>query len=39
MPTQVLNENSAVSANDIKVKTAYNGEIMITYIDEHITYV
>ncbi|KAL0274952.1 UNVERIFIED_CONTAM: hypothetical protein PYX00_002964 [Menopon gallinae] len=23
---------------DIKVKTAYNGEIMVTYIDPHITF-
>lgn len=40
MPSQIIpdgtNTNSAT--NEIKVKTAYNGEIMITYIDENITY-
>ncbi|CAD7012506.1 unnamed protein product [Ceratitis capitata] len=40
MPSQIIpdgtNANSAT--NEIKVKTAYNGEIMITYIDENITY-
>jgi hypothetical protein len=37
MPTaQKMDETSL--KNEIKVKTAYNGEVMITYIDEHITY-
>lgn len=36
MPIQVVNESNC--GNEIKVKTAYNGEIMITYIDEHIQY-
>ncbi|XP_046673425.1 protein kinase C iota type-like [Homalodisca vitripennis] len=34
MPTQ-LAANSEVP--EIRVKTAYNGEVMITYIDPHIT--
>lgn len=34
MPTQLANDNND---NDIRVKTAYNGEIMITYINQHIT--
>lgn len=38
MPTQVANESSNNVDNKLKVKTAYNGEVMITYIDENITY-
>lgn len=40
MPTQVMNDsmNSAANANEIIVKTAYNGEKMITYINEGITF-
>lgn len=34
MPTQVVDSNS----NEIKVKTAYNGDVMITYIKEGISY-
>lgn len=37
MPTQVVNDSNS-SNNEIKVKTAYNGEIMITYINEKIGY-
>ncbi|XP_037941592.1 atypical protein kinase C-like [Teleopsis dalmanni] len=37
MPSQVLQDGSN-NVNEIKVKTAYNGEIMITYINEKITY-
>lgn len=36
MPTQVVNDSN--SSNEIKVKTAYNGEVMITYINEKISY-
>lgn len=35
-PTQVATADTAT--NEIKVKTAYDGEIMITYIDENITF-
>ena len=40
MPTQVMNDsmNSAANANEIIVKTAYNGQKMITYINESITF-
>lgn len=40
MPTQVMNDsmNSAANANEIIVKTAYNGQKMITYINEGITF-
>lgn len=34
MPTQVVDTNST----EIKVKTAYNGDVMITYIKEGISY-
>lgn len=34
MPTQVVDNNST----EIKVKTAYNGDVMITYIKENISY-
>lgn len=37
MPTQVVNDSHS-SNTEIKVKTAYNGEIMITYINENISY-
>lgn len=37
MPTQVANDVIS-STSEIKVKTAYNGEIMITYINEKISY-
>lgn len=37
MPTQVANDVNT-STSEIKVKTAYNGEIMITYINEKISY-
>lgn len=36
MPSQPANDGG--NANEIKVKTAYNGEVMITYIDENITF-
>ncbi|XP_024080632.1 atypical protein kinase C isoform X2 [Cimex lectularius] len=34
MPTQLASD---VEIPEIRVKTAYNGEIMITYIDPHVT--
>lgn len=37
MPSQII-QDGANSAHEIKVKTAYNGEIMITYIEESISY-
>lgn len=37
MPTQVMNDSNSANT-EIKVKTAYNGEIMITYINENISY-
>lgn len=37
MPTQVANDINT-STSEIKVKTAYNGEIMIAYINEKISY-
>lgn len=37
MPSQVGND-SLPNTTEIKVKTAYNGEIMITYINENISY-
>lgn len=37
MPSQVGND-SLSNTTEIKVKTAYNGEIMITYINENISY-
>ena len=39
MPTQIANDSTnSGSGHDVKVKLAYNGEVMITYIDESITY-
>lgn len=35
MLTQIVNQDN--NSNDIRVKTAYNGEIMITYIHQNIT--
>lgn len=32
------NNDSSTLANDVKVKIAYNGEVLIFYIDENITY-
>lgn len=32
------NNDSSALANDVKVKIAYNGEVLIFYIDENITY-
>lgn len=37
MPTQVMNDSNSGNT-EIKVKTAYNGEIMITYISENISF-
>lgn len=37
MPTQVMNDSDS-SGTEIKVKTAYNGEVMITYINARISY-
>lgn len=34
MPTQLMHESNG---SEIRVKTAFNGEIMITYIDQQIT--
>lgn len=36
MPQLLTEQNN--SDNDIKVKTAYNGNIMITYVKENVTY-
>uniref|UniRef100_A0A182N9P6 PB1 domain-containing protein n=1 Tax=Anopheles dirus TaxID=7168 RepID=A0A182N9P6_9DIPT len=43
MPIQIANESNNSGGGDgggheIKVKIAYNGEVMITYIDESISY-
>uniref|UniRef100_A0A1B0D0Y1 Uncharacterized protein n=1 Tax=Phlebotomus papatasi TaxID=29031 RepID=A0A1B0D0Y1_PHLPP len=38
MPTPVLNESNNSTSNEIIVKTAYNGQKMITYISESITF-
>ncbi|GAB0099605.1 atypical protein kinase C-like [Sergentomyia squamirostris] len=39
MPTPVLNEsNNSTSSHEIIVKTAYNGQKMITYISENVTF-
>ncbi|EDS35395.1 conserved hypothetical protein [Culex quinquefasciatus] len=43
MPIQIANESNnsgggGGAGNEIKVKIAYSGEVMITYIDEAITY-
>ncbi|XP_055600187.1 atypical protein kinase C-like [Uranotaenia lowii] len=40
MPIQIANESnaSAGAGNEIKVKIAYSGEVMITYINESINY-
>ena len=37
MPTQLANDSSN-QASDIKVKIAYNGEVLIFYIEEQTTY-
>lgn len=37
MPTQVMNDSNS-NRPEIKVKTAYNGEVMITYINDKISY-
>lgn len=37
MPSQILPDNDG-SNSEIKVKTAYSGEVMISYIKENITY-
>lgn len=37
MPIQTVND-SYTSNSEIKVKTAYNGEVMITYINEKISF-
>ncbi|XP_055372730.1 atypical protein kinase C-like isoform X2 [Condylostylus longicornis] len=37
-PTSVQDTSGLSANNDIKVKTAYNGEIMITYIEENVTF-
>lgn len=34
MPTQLMHESTG---SEIRVKTAYSGEVMITYIDQQIT--
>lgn len=36
MPQLLTEQNN--SDNDIKIKTAYNGNIMITYVKENVTY-
>lgn len=35
MPIQIDDSNQS---NEIKVKTVYNSEVMIAYMDEHIQY-
>lgn len=35
MPTQLANDNNL---NEIRAKIAYNGEILITYIDQNISF-
>lgn len=35
MPTQMVNQDN--HDNDVKVKTVYNGDVMITYINQNIT--
>lgn len=37
MPSQIIPDGSS-APNEIKVKTAYNGEVIHTYIDENISY-
>lgn len=37
MPAQVVNDSDSAN-NEIKVKTAYNGEVMIAYINEKVTF-
>lgn len=37
MPSQILPDGDG-AGNEIKVKTAYSGEVMISYIKENITY-
>lgn len=36
MPTQMVNDGTTDNT-EIRVKAAYNGEVMITYIDPHVT--
>ncbi|NP_001036923.1 atypical protein kinase C [Bombyx mori] len=36
MPTQLVNQDNHV--NDVRVKTVYNGDVMITYINHNITF-
>lgn len=38
MPSQIMPDGSDVANNEIKVKTAYSGKVMISYIKENITY-
>lgn len=41
MPTQIVHNDMAANnsnVNEIKVKTVYNGEVMIHYLDESITF-
>ncbi|XP_075169182.1 protein kinase C iota type isoform X6 [Haematobia irritans] len=38
MPSQILPDSSDGAGSEIKVKTAYSGEVMISYIKENITY-
>lgn len=35
MPTQLVSQDN--HANDIRVKTVYSGDVMITYIKQNIT--
>ncbi|XP_028170361.1 atypical protein kinase C-like [Ostrinia furnacalis] len=35
MPTQLVNQDN--HANDIRVKTVYSGDVMITYINHNIS--
>lgn len=36
MPTQLVNQDN--HANDVRVKTVYNGDVMITYINHNINF-
>ncbi|XP_059225057.1 atypical protein kinase C isoform X5 [Stomoxys calcitrans] len=38
MPSQILPDGGDGAGSEIKVKTAYSGEVMISYIKENITY-
>ncbi|CAG9130678.1 unnamed protein product [Plutella xylostella] len=35
MPTQMINQDKNV--NDVRVKTIFSGDVMITYINQNIT--